>query len=146
MSYFKILIVISITAVLVFASVVYIGKKEEGLIIQAEIGIKGSVSENKTIPVIESISAHFEPYSAVSVPKGSGNIDSPGIVAVVIYNQQMIGEWTSVPYKGTGMYNITIGLSTKPNPGDMVNVIIRVLDKNAKTIAIQNRAIRYESG
>ncbi len=145
MSYFKILIALSFMIVLVLASIAYIGSKKEGLIIKAEIGINESIGESKTTPVIESIAAHFDPYSIVSVPKRTENIDAPGIMAVVIYNQQMIGKWTSVPYNGTGVYNITIGLSTKPNPGDMVNIIIRVVDKNAKTIDIQNKEIRYES-
>ena len=141
----KILIVILVIIGLTVAGIYYTGSKKEGLILKTEIQINGSVSGNTTVAEIENITAHIEPYSKIGVATISG-LDAPGVMAVVIHKTQMIGFWTSAPYTGTGIYNITIGLAPDANlkPGDIVSVNVRVVDKKGNNIAIRNEEIRYE--
>lgn len=143
MSISKILIVILVIIGLTFAGIYYTGSKKEGLILKIEIQINGSVNGSKTVAEIENVTAHFEPYSKIGVPAMTG-LDAPGVMAVVIHKTQMIGLWTSVPYTGTGVYNLTIGLGANLNPGDIVSVNVRVVDKKGNNIAIRNEEVRYE--
>lgn len=126
------------------AGIYYTGSKKEGLVLKTEIRINGSQRGNETVAEIENITAHIVPHSKISVPKMTG-LDAPGVMVVVIYKSQMIGQWTSVPYKGPGVYNITIGLSANPKPGDIVVIDARVVDKKGNNIAIQNKEVRYNS-
>ncbi len=143
MSISKILIVVLVIIGLTVAGIYYTGSKKEGLILKTEIRINGSVSGSKTVAEIENITAHFEPYSKIGVPTMSGSY-APGVMAVVIHKAQMIGLWTSVPYNGTGVYNLTIGLGANLNPGDIVSINVRVVDKKGNNIAIQDKEVRYE--
>ena len=143
MSISKILIVVLVIIGLMVAGIYFIANKKEGLVLKTEIRINGSIRGNETVAEIENINAHFEPYSKIGVPRMTG-LDAPGVMVVVIYKSQMIGQWTSVLYKGTGIYNITIGLGANPNPGDIVRVDVRVVDKKGNNIAIQNKEVRYE--
>ncbi|MDD5474659.1 MAG: hypothetical protein PHU34_11025 [Candidatus Methanoperedens sp.] len=143
MSILKISIVVLVITGLTIAGIYYTGSKKEGFVLKTEIRINGSVRGNETVAEIENINAHFEPYSKIGLPKMSG-LDAPGVMVVAIHKTQMIGQWTSVPYKGTGIYNITIGLTTNPNPGDIVRVDVRVVDKKGNNLAIQNKEVRYE--
>jgi hypothetical protein len=144
MSISKILIIVLVIIGLMVAGIYYTGSKKEGLILKTEIRINGSLRGNETVAEIENITAHFEPYSKISVPTMTG-LDAPSVMVVVIHKSRMIGQWTSVPYKGTGVYNITIGLGANPNPGDIVSVNVRVVDKKGNNIAIQNKEVRYNS-
>ncbi|MCZ7383536.1 MAG: hypothetical protein O8C63_02175 [Candidatus Methanoperedens sp.] len=144
MSILKILIFVSVIIGLMVAGIYYTGSKKEGMILKTEIRINGSVRGNETVAEIENITAHFEPHSKISVPTMTG-LDAPGVMVVVTRKSQMIGQWTSVPYRGTGVYNITIGLGANPNPGDILSINVRVVDKKGKNIAIQNKEVRYNN-
>jgi FAD synthase len=143
MSILKILVVVLVIIGLTIAGLYYTGSKKEGFVLKAEIQIKGSVRGNETIAEIGNITANIEPYSKVSLPKMTG-LYAPSVMVVVLRGSQMIGSWTSAPYTGTGIYNLTIGLGANPNPGDTLIVDVRVIDKKGNNIAIKNKEIRYE--
>jgi hypothetical protein len=53
----------------------------------------------------------------------------------------MIGEWTSVPYNGSGTYNLTVGLTEYPKSGDIVKVVVRVMNARSENMDVVSKDI-----
>ncbi len=89
--------------------------------------------EGTDVPRIDNLTASLVPIQKVSEPRGT-NIFSPGLVALPLQNDQVIGYWTSVPYNGTGNYDLKVGLTRYPKKGDQVLINLRILDSNGTEI------------
>ncbi len=132
----KTLLITGVIITLSLAFFYYLGQKNDALVLQVQVVVKGDLSN----AAIEDVTAHLELVSKLALPKGTLLI-TPGVTVVVIQNMQMIGEWTSVPYNGTGVYNITVGLTKYPEPGETVRVIARVVDSQSQNIAVAPKDI-----
>lgn len=66
-------------------------------------------------------------------PKGS-DMYMPGISVALFRNKIMISEWTSVPVKDKGMYELTIGLNQPLDKGDVVRIAVYVNDDKGNVI------------
>ncbi len=114
----------------------YLGEQKHASVLQVQVLVKGDFN-NATIG---DITAHLQSVSKISEPK-SNLLITPGVTVVVLQDMQMIGEWTSVPYNGSGSYNLTVGLTKNPKPGDAVRVVVRVLNEQSENIDIVSRNI-----
>ncbi len=114
----------------------YLGGLKQSSVLQVQVSVMGDLN-NATI---EDITAHLQSVSKIGEPK-SNLLITPGVTVVVLQNMQMIGEWTSVPYNGSGTYNLTVGLINNPKPGDTVKVVVRVLNKNSENMDVRAKEI-----
>lgn len=127
-----IVFIIAISVVIFY----YLGEQKEGTVLQVQVVVKGDSGS----ATIERITAYMEKVNKISQPKGTQLI-TPGVTVIVIQNMEIIGEWTSVPYSGTGIYNLTVGLIKNPNPGDTVRVLARVMNAQSQNIAVVGKEI-----
>jgi hypothetical protein len=114
----------------------YLGGQKQASVLQVQVLVKGDLN-NATIG---DITAHLQSVSKISEPK-SNLLVTPGITVVVLQDMQMIGEWTSVPYNGSGTYNLTVGLTKNPKPGETVRVTARVTNANSQDIEVVSKDI-----
>lgn len=135
----KMLLVIGVIMALSLVLFYYLGQKAEGTVLKVQVVVKGDINS----ATIEDITAHLERVNKISEPKGTP-LFTPGVTVVVVQNMQMIGEWTSVPYSRTGVYNLTVGLTQYPKPGETVRVVVRVIDANAQNLAVIAKDITLE--
>ncbi len=109
----------------------YLGGMKKSSVLQVQVSVKGDLN-NATI---EDVNANLQSVSKISEPK-SNLLIIPGVTVVILQNMQMIGEWTSVPYSGSGTYNLTVGLTKNPKPGDTVRVVVRVLNEKSENMDV----------
>ncbi|VVB86894.1 Uncharacterised protein [uncultured archaeon] len=114
----------------------YLGGQKQASVLQVQVLVKGDLN-NATIG---DITAHLQSVNKISEPN-SNLLITPGVTVVVLQNMQMIGEWTSVPYNGSGVYNLTVGLINNPKPGDIVRVTARVTNANSQDIEVVSKEI-----
>lgn len=132
----RILLIIGFTVVILLASIYYLGEQKQASVLQVQVVVKG----NNNSATIEGITAHLEQVNKISVPKGTPLI-TPSVTLVVLQNMRMIGEWTSVPYNGSGVYNLKVGLTKYTKPGETVRVTARVLNAESQNIAVVSKEI-----
>ncbi len=130
------LLIIGVVIVILIASFYYLGGKKQASILQVQVTVKGDLSK----ATIEGISAHSGSVSKISEPKGTLLI-TPGVTVVAMQNMVMIGEWTSVPYNGSGVYDLTVGLTKELKPGDTVRVIARVMNGKSENLDVVSKDI-----
>lgn len=114
----------------------YLGGQKHASVLQVQVSVEGDLN-NATIG---DITAHLQSVNKISEPK-SNLLITPGVTVVVLQDMQMIGEWTSVPYNGSGNYNLTVGLTKNPKPGDIVRVVVRVLNERSENMDIVSKDI-----
>jgi hypothetical protein len=66
--------------------------------------------------------------------------------ALAIVNNTKISYWAAEDYRGNGTYDFVIGFSKSATPtqGDMVKVIVKVVDEKADTLARDVEVILWE--
>ncbi|MDD5473032.1 MAG: hypothetical protein PHU34_02670 [Candidatus Methanoperedens sp.] len=122
-----IILIIAISVIIFY----YLGQRDDAAVLQVQVKIKGDISTT----TIENITAYSELINKIRVPKGN-LLTAPSLTVLVLQNKEIIGDWTPVPYKGEGFYNITVGLTKPLNEGETVRVIVRVMDPNYKVVAV----------
>jgi hypothetical protein len=114
----------------------YLGGLKQSAVLQVQVVVKGDLN-NATIG---DINAHLQPVNKISEPK-SNLLITPGVTVVVLQNMQMIGEWTSVPYNGSGTYNLTVDLIKYPKSGDIIRVVVRVMNAQSENMDVVSKDI-----
>lgn len=127
-----IVIVISILAV----SFYFLGQEKSGSVMDVNVDV--FMDENGTVH-ITNINGNLREMNKISIPKGN-EMMLPGMLANVIYNEELIGYWTSerlnvdVPRNSITTYKITVGLFENPARGDNVSVTARIIGYKGETI------------
>lgn len=130
------ILIVGIIIVALLAVLYYLGEQRQVSVLQVQVMVEGDLNN----AAIENIMAHLESASKISEPKGTLLI-TPGVTVVVMQNMEMIGDWTSVPYNGSGVYSLTIGLTKHPKPGETIKVVARVMNANSENIDVISKEI-----
>lgn len=99
-----------------------------------------AVIEENDVPLITSVVAKTESISALKYPTDIPP-NFPGVYVLVIYNNNRVNYWTSIPYTGPGSYEITTGLRFDINEGENARVIVTVNDEMGDRIAINTSTV-----
>jgi hypothetical protein len=99
------------------------------------IKINATIAENEFIEITD-VDASSVSIEALRYPKDIPP-NFPGVYVLVIYANNRISYWTSVPYTGPGTYEITTGLRFIPKDGENVKAIITVNDEMGNRIAMK---------
>jgi hypothetical protein len=70
----------------------------------------------------------------------------PGVDAVAIINNSKISYWPAKDYQGNGTYDLVIGFHRDviPKEGDMVKVVVKVVDVRGRTLATDKNVILWD--
>jgi hypothetical protein len=130
------LLITGFIIVVLLALFYYLGGQKQASVLQVRVVVKGDLN-NATIG---DITTHLQSVNKISEPK-SNLLITPGVTVVVLQDMQMIGEWTSVPYNGSGVYNLAVGLTKNPKPGDTIRVIVRIMNEKSENIDVVSKDI-----
>jgi hypothetical protein len=125
----KLFIFIFIVISILVGSFYLIGKEKSGNVMDVSVTV---FLDNGGIPHIAQVNGTLRESYKVSIPRGN-EVITPGVVANVIYNNELIGYWTSVginttiPLNSTTTYNLTVGLLVNPARGDKVSISARLV-------------------
>ena len=128
---FKILIILFISFVLLFTSGCLESKKA--------VTIKAEIIEND-IPQITNVETNSVLIDELKYPKDIPP-NFPGVYVLIIYKNNRINYWTSVPYTGPGTYELTSGLRFIPDDGEEAKVIVTVNNDMGDRIAMNTTAV-----
>ena len=128
---FRILATVIITLILLSASGCLESKKV--------VTIKAEIVEND-IPQITNVEANSELIEALKYPKDI-QPNFPGVYVLVIYKNNRINYWTSVPYTGPGTYELNCGLKFIPDDGEEARVIVTVNDETGERITMNTTTV-----
>ena len=128
---FRILATVIITLIILSASGCLESKKV--------VKIRATIIEND-IPQITEVESGPELISALKYPKDIPP-NFPGVYVLVIYKNNRINYWTSVPYTGPGTYELTSGLRFIPDDGEEARVIVTVNDETGERIAMNTTTV-----
>ena len=129
--FLKVLLIIIIILVLLSTSGCMESKKA--------ITIKATIEENE-VPLITSVESKIESIPALKYPKDI-QPNFPGVYVLIISGNNRVNYWTSIPYTGSGIYEMTTGLRFDINEGETARVIVTVNDENGDRIAINTSTI-----
>ncbi|MFA4934834.1 MAG: hypothetical protein WC568_03260 [Candidatus Methanoperedens sp.] len=129
MNLLKSVILIAILILIMVGIFYFIGKESSGSMMDVSVDV---FLDNGGFAHISNINGTLREVNKISIPKGN-EIITPGVTANVIYNQFMIGYWTSaginpaVPLNSTTTYNLTVGLFENPKRGSDVSITVRLV-------------------
>ena len=132
-SIFKIFTIFLIISLLLFSSGCLESKKV--------VKIKTEIIEDNG-PQITDVEANTELMEALKYPKDIPP-NLPGVYVLVIYANNRINYWTSVPYTGPGTYEMTTGLRFFPADGEEARVIVTVNDEMGDRIAMSTAKVIF---
>ncbi|MCZ7380832.1 MAG: hypothetical protein O8C64_04555 [Candidatus Methanoperedens sp.] len=130
MSFAKSLVMFAVIVGIIAGGILYTTRQDAEYI---NVRVNLTQLNDTPSPRIDNLTAFLVPTTKVSEPKGN-DLVTPGIVVMVFKGQEIIGSWTSVPYNGTGTYNLKVGLTEYPKQGDVVYINIRFLDPNGEEL------------
>lgn len=125
----KLIIATVIIVSIMLGTFYFIGQEKSGSVMDVSVDV---FLDNGGNAHITNIKGDLRDVTKVSIPKGN-NVIAPGVVAVVIYKQRLIGYWTSAginlaaPLNSVTTYNLTVGLSEKPANGDYVSISAKLV-------------------
>jgi len=105
------------------------------------IKIKATIVDNN-VPLITNVDANSELIEALKYPKDIPP-NFPGVYVLIIYNNNRLNYWTSVPYTGPGTYEITTGLRFIPPDGEEARAIVTVNDEMGNRIALNTTTVTF---
>lgn len=91
------------------------------------------LNESERDELIGDISLNKMYINKLAQPKGN-YMSMPGISVGLFRNKVMVSEWTSVPVKDKGTYELTLGLNQPLKKGDIVRIAVYVNDEKGKTV------------
>jgi len=110
------------------------------------INVKAEVTVTDGNPAVKIVTVEQDAVNPLKRPRGSANTNFPSVDALAIINNARVSYWASNPYGGDGTYDFVIGFprGVTPKQGDMVKVIVNVVDERGRTLASDTRIVFWE--
>ena len=105
------------------------------------INVNAEVTVTDGNPAVKIVTVEQDAVNPLKRPRGSATTNFPSVDALAIINNAKVSYWASNPYVGDGTYDFVIGFprSVTPKQGDMVKVIVNVVDERGRTLAGDTR-------
>lgn len=105
-----------------------------------------TVSDDNQAVTVKIVNVEQDAVNPLKAPRGDSNVGFPSVDAKAIINNAKVSYWASNPYWENGTYNFVIGFprGVTPEQGDMVKVIVNVVDARGRTLASDTRIIIWE--
>ena len=140
----KSIVIVVFVAILIFLGLLAISflsvEKVPILNVQAEV----TVTDDK--PAIEIVQLDREYVNPLQSPRGGPDAGFPGVDALAIINSSKMSYWPAKDYHGNGTYDLVIGfhLDALPKEGDMVKVVVNVVDVRGDKLATAIEVMLWE--
>lgn len=110
------------------------------------ITVKAEVTVTDGNPAVKIVTLEQDAVNPMKSPRGSATTSFPSVDALAIINNAKVSYWASNPYGGNGTYDFVIGFprGVTPKQGDMVKVIVNVVDERGRTLASDKRVRLWE--
>ena len=130
--------------VLIFISLLTISITSMGKVPIVNVNAEVSVTGDKT--AVKIITLEQDAVNPVKAPRGSSTTGFPSVDALAIVNNAKVSYWASNPYTGNGTYDFVIGFpnSVAPQSGDMVKVVVKVVDVKGDSLATEMGIILWQ--
>jgi len=138
------IVIVVFVVILIFLGLLAISflnvEKVPILNVQAEV----TVTDDK--PAIEIVQLEREDVHPLQSPRGGQDTGFPGVDAVAIINSSKMSYWPAKDYHGSGTYDLVIGFhrDALPKEGDMVKVVVKVVDVRGRTLATAIEVMLWE--
>lgn len=101
------------------------------------INVNAEVTVTDGNPAVKILTVEQDAVNPLKSPRGSATTKFPSVDALAIINNSRVSYWASNPYEGGGTYDFVIGFprGVTPKEGDMVKVIVNVVDERGRTLA-----------
>ncbi len=100
-------------------------------------------NESEREGLIRDIILNKVSVKKLALPKGS-EMYMPGISVALFRNRIMVSEWTSVPIRDEGVYELIVGLNQPINEGDVVSIAVYVNDGKGKVIIGKRKDVVWD--
>ncbi|HHI30468.1 hypothetical protein B6V01_000055 [Methanosarcinales archaeon ex4572_44] len=106
---------------------------------------RATITETDNVSRITELVAEQHTASALEEYR-ENPAQTPGVVLHIIEKDslQKISYWRSAAYTGPGEYKLTSELMTMPEPGESVNVIMKVVDENGDLVDSKTITIKWQ--
>ncbi len=110
------------------------------------IKVKAEVSMTDGSSTVKIVNLEQDAVNPLKSPRGSSTAGFPSVDARAIINNAKVSYWAAEDYHGNGTYDFVIGFrkGAMPKQGDMVKVIMKVVDKRGRTLASDIKVIIWE--
>jgi len=145
----KTLYLIIFLIIILITGIYLIGQKEvEAVKVKVEITkdapfTASRFNESDRDELIGDISLDKIYVKKLAAPKGS-EMYLPGISVALFRNRIMVSDWTSVPVRDRGTYELIVGLNEPVNKGDVVSIAVYVNDEKGNAVIGKRRDVGWE--
>jgi len=110
------------------------------------IKVKAEVTVTDGKPAVEIVNVEQDAVNPLKSPRRSSTAGFPSVDALAIINNTNVSYWAAEGYHGNGTYDFVLGFprGAIPRQGDMVKVIVKVVDEKARTLARDKKVIIWE--
>lgn len=110
------------------------------------INVKAEVTVTDGTPTVKIVTVEQDAVNPLKRPRGSATTNFPSVDALAIINNARVSYWAANPYRGGGTYDFVIGFSrgVTLKQGDMVKIIVNVVDERGRTRASDTRIVSWE--
>lgn len=136
--------------IIILLTIIYLVGQEEVEAAKVTVEItKGSplsaarFNESERDKLIGDVALSKVRVKKVAAPKGS-DMYLPGISVGLFRDKKMISEWTSVPVKEKGIYEITLGLKQPIEKDDIIRIAVYVNDEKGNVIIGKKKDALWE--
>ena len=101
------------------------------------------MDENPSIKIVKVKQDAVDPLQS---PRSGPNTGFPGVDAVAIINNSKMSYWPTKDYHGKGTYDLIIGFhqDALPKEGDLVKVVVTVVDAHGRTLATDKKVMTWK--
>lgn len=143
----KTIYLIAFVIIILLISSYFVGQNEvEAAKVRIEITKDipfNSLSESERTELIGNISLEKVYVKKLASP-GASDMYMPGISVALFRNKMMISEWTSLPIKEKGIYELIVGLNQPVNRGDVISVAVYVNDNKGKAVVGKRKDAEWD--
>jgi len=110
------------------------------------IKVNAEVTVTDDSATVKIVSVEQEAVNPLKSPRGSSTAGFPSVEAMAIINNAKVSYWAAEDYHGDGAYEFVIGFrkGATPNRGDMVKVIVKVVDEGGRALSSDIRIKIWE--
>jgi hypothetical protein len=107
------------------------------------IKVKAEVTVTNGHPSVKIAQVEQDTINPLKSPRSSSTTDFPSVDALAIINNTKVSYWAAEGYHGNDTCDFVIGFpqDAAPKQGDMVKVIVKVVDERGRTLASDMRVI-----
>lgn len=127
--------ILALIIIVIFTALLTISIMSMGVV--PILNLKAEVTVTDGSPAVKIVNMEQDAVNPLKAPRGNSDVGFPSVDAKAIINNAKLSYWSAKDYHGNGTYDFVIGFprGVTPKQGDMVKVIVRVVDEKGSPLA-----------